>query len=162
MYAFFFTKNVCFSVFSTYSSFYDFLHFVNWFLCPYALPYNSYLIGKASFLYAQLLYFPSMISYLAYVFKNILNVLSFCSDFNFSQKTPVYLEFVVICERAPISPQSIIMFCETANICSVKFKNGFPGGSEVKNLPANAGDTGDTGLTPGLGRSPGKGNGNLL
>ena len=67
-----------------------------------------------------------MISYLAYVFKNILNVLSFCSDFNFSQKTPVYLEFVVICERAPISPQSIIMFCETANICSVKFKNGFP------------------------------------
>ena len=29
----------------------------------------------------------------------------------------------------------------------------------VKNLPANAGDTG---LIPGLGRSPGKGNGNPL
>ena len=29
----------------------------------------------------------------------------------------------------------------------------------VKNLPANAGDTGDTGLIPGLGRSPGVGNG---
>ena len=28
----------------------------------------------------------------------------------------------------------------------------------VKNLPAIAGDTGDTGLIPGLGRSPGKGN----
>ena len=32
----------------------------------------------------------------------------------------------------------------------------------VKNLPANAGDTGDVGLIPGLGRSPGGGNGNPL
>ena len=36
---------------------------------------------------------------------------------------------------------------------------GFPGGSVVKNLPANAGDVG---LIPGLGRSPVKGNGKLL
>ena len=33
---------------------------------------------------------------------------------------------------------------------------------EVKNLPANAGDTRDTGLTLGLGRSPGGRNGNPL
>ena len=32
----------------------------------------------------------------------------------------------------------------------------------VKNLPANAGDAGDEGLIPGLGRSPGRGNGNPL
>ena len=32
----------------------------------------------------------------------------------------------------------------------------------VKNLPANAGDTRDMGLIPGLGRSPGEGNGNPL
>ena len=32
----------------------------------------------------------------------------------------------------------------------------------VKNLPANAGDTGDLGSTPGLRRSPGEGNGNPL
>ena len=32
----------------------------------------------------------------------------------------------------------------------------------VKNLPADAGDTRVTGLIPGLGRSPGIGNGNLL
>jgi len=32
----------------------------------------------------------------------------------------------------------------------------------VKNLPANAGDTGDAGCVPGLGRSPGEGNGNPL
>ena len=30
----------------------------------------------------------------------------------------------------------------------------------VKNPPANAGDTGDTGLIPGLGRSPGEEHGN--
>ena len=36
---------------------------------------------------------------------------------------------------------------------------GFPGGSVTKNLPANAGDTGSI---PGLGRSPGGGNGNPL
>ena len=32
----------------------------------------------------------------------------------------------------------------------------------VKNLPANAGDTRDAGSIPGLGRSPGAGNGNPL
>ena len=32
----------------------------------------------------------------------------------------------------------------------------------VKNLPANAGNARDTGSIPGLGRSPGEGNGNLL
>ena len=37
-----------------------------------------------------------------------------------------------------------------------------PGSSEVKNLPANAGDAGDLGLIPGSGRSPGEGNGNPL
>ena len=36
---------------------------------------------------------------------------------------------------------------------------GFPGGSVVKNLSANAGDAG---VIPGLGRSPGGGNGNPL
>ena len=39
---------------------------------------------------------------------------------------------------------------------------GFPGGSMVKNPPANAGDTGDSGSVTGLGRSPGVGNGNPL
>ena len=38
----------------------------------------------------------------------------------------------------------------------------FPGGAVVNNLPANAGDTREAGLIPGLGRSPGLGNGNSL
>ena len=37
---------------------------------------------------------------------------------------------------------------------------GFPGGSVVKNPPADA--VGDEDLSPGLGRSPGEGNGNPL
>ena len=40
------------------------------------------------------------------------------------------------------------------NIC-------FPSGTVVRNLPASAGDTGDTGLILGLKRSPGIGNGTL-
>jgi len=39
---------------------------------------------------------------------------------------------------------------------------GFPGGPVVKNLPANAGDTGNVGSILGLGRSTGGGNGNPL
>ena len=37
---------------------------------------------------------------------------------------------------------------------------GFPGGIVMKNLPANAGDAGDTGLIPRLGRSSGVRHGN--
>ena len=41
-------------------------------------------------------------------------------------------------------------------------EGGFPVAQWVKNLPANAGDTGDAGSIPGSGRSPGGGKGNLL
>ena len=43
-----------------------------------------------------------------------------------------------------------------------QINQGFPGGSVVKNPPAKAGAAGDMGLIPGLGRSPGGGNGNSL
>ena len=39
---------------------------------------------------------------------------------------------------------------------------GFSGGSVVKNSPASVGDAGDMGSIPGLGRSPGGGNVDLL
>ena len=42
---------------------------------------------------------------------------------------------------------------------STEMDEGFPGGSEVKNLPANSGDVGSI---PGLRRSPGEGNCNPL
>ena len=39
----------------------------------------------------------------------------------------------------------------------LQYQMGFPGGAVIKNLPANVRDTGDVGLIPGLGRSPGGG-----
>ena len=45
---------------------------------------------------------------------------------------------------------------------NLRCTRGFPGGSGVKNPPANAGDAGDGCSASGLGRSPGEGNGNPL
>ena len=42
------------------------------------------------------------------------------------------------------------------------YMQGFLGGSVVKKLPANVRATGAAGSVPGLGRSPGGGNGNPL
>ena len=52
--------------------------------------------------------------------------------------------------------------CPLGSIVNYWFNTGFPGGSVVKNLPANAGGPGDLGLIHGLGRSPEVGNGNSL
>ena len=41
-------------------------------------------------------------------------------------------------------------------------KVGFPGSSVVENLPTSAGAAADMGSIPGLGRSPGRVNGNPL
>ena len=50
-------------------------------------------------------------------------------------------------------------FCRTWSIYDLVV--GFPDSSVGKESNCNAGDTGDAGLIPGSGRSPGKGNGNL-
>ena len=50
-------------------------------------------------------------------------------------------------------------FLPSWDLSLVGQKRGFPGGSVVKYLPANAGDAGSI---PGFGRSPGEGNGNPL
>ena len=55
----------------------------------------------------------------------------------------------------PLGPQSL-------NYLLSSSLQGFPAGSVVKNLPAIAGDAGDSGSIPELGRSPGGGNGNPL
>ena len=55
----------------------------------------------------------------------------------------------------------LIKWC--VNICiALPIQLGFPGGSAIKKLPANAGDTGDASLILGSGRSPGEGKGNPL
>ena len=50
----------------------------------------------------------------------------------------------------------------TSSIWGNLVLQGFPGGTVIKNLPADAGDTRDSALMPGLGRFPGGGNGNPL
>ena len=47
-------------------------------------------------------------------------------------------------------------------INSGQIKVGFPGGTVVKNAPANERDSGEPGVILGLGRSPGGGNVNPL
>ena len=64
--------------------------------------------------------------------------------------TKVLTEFIIIL---------LLLFMFWFLGCEVCGILGFPGGSVVKNPPAKAGDVG---LTPGLGRSPGGGNGNPL
>ena len=49
--------------------------------------------------------------------------------------------------------------CDTVNAANETLRPDLPGGSVAKNLPANAGDIGDVGLIPWLGRQPGGGNG---
>ena len=53
-----------------------------------------------------------------------------------------------------------VLYINDKYIC--KYIWGFPGGSVVKNPPANAVDTGDAVSIHGSGRSPGGGNGNPL
>ena len=53
--------------------------------------------------------------------------------------------------RTRLSNWTELSLCSVLSRCTV-----------VKNLPAKAGDARDTGLIPGLGRSPGEGNGNPL
>ena len=67
---------------------------------------------------------------------------------------------VHICQN--FSYGNFICSLSLVNYPSINDQTKNLGGAEVKNLPANAEDTEDTGLTPGLGRSPGEGNGNLF
>ena len=54
------------------------------------------------------------------------------------------------------------LFLSAWNSPFINSSSGFPGGTVIKNLPANAGDERDVDLIPGSGRSPGVGNGNPL
>ena len=54
------------------------------------------------------------------------------------------------------------MSMDVHRLWDLEYGTGFPGGTVVKNLPANVGNAGDLGLISGLGRSPGEGNDNPL
>ena len=52
--------------------------------------------------------------------------------------------------------------CTNLGSNKLRYTQGFPSGSVVKNLPANAGNARHASLIPGSRRSPGEGNGNPL
>ena len=56
-----------------------------------------------------------------------------------------------------LATQSCLIVCDLMD-----YSPGFLGGTSGKESTCNSGDTRDTGLIPGLGRSPGGGHGNLL
>ena len=65
--------------------------------------------------------------------------------------------------RAALSPQSSVPLSPPGHHLISSYKDmSSPGGTVVKNLPANAADTRDMGLIAGSGRSLGEGNGNPL
>ena len=75
------------------------------------------------------------------------------------------------CLENPHGQRSLAGYCPwgckesdtTEQLSTAQYKElSFPGGTVVKNLSANAGDTGDVGSIPGSGRSPGVRNGNPL
>ena len=73
-----------------------------------------------------------------------------------------YLKVKYLSGRTAVFKGKLIYIQNYYNLILFNFFWGFPGGSTVKNLPHNAGDIEDSGLIPGLGRSPGGGHGNPL
>ena len=83
-------------------------------------------------------------------------------DFFFPLRSFTYAENVkAFLNRSlsiPLNHDIQIALCPTVSISTLTDIISFPGAAMVKNPPANAGDTGDMGLIPGSGRSPGGGN----
>ena len=86
-------------------------------------------------------------AHLFYCFLQLFLVLLFCRRLSYLVEE-VTFKFFQGFKRVRTKPQC--------------FSVSFPGGVVVKNPPTNAGDAEDSGLIPGLGRSPGGGNGNSL
>ena len=64
----------------------------------------------------------------------------------------------IAAHQAPLSMES----WSRLPLAPLALARGFPGGTVLKNPPANAGASRDTGSIPRLGRSPREGNGNPL
>ena len=96
--------------------------------------------------------------------KCSLGISNFLEEISSLSHSVVFLYFfALITEEGFFSLLAILwnssFKCVNLNICCVYVFWGFPGGSEVK---ASACSVGDPDSIPGLGRSPGEGNGNPL
>ena len=95
------------------------------------------------------------------IFHRWMNSFIYCLSFNiFSQ---FYWEMIAIHHYISLRHKAwwfnLHMLCWIVLLTTKYVLEGFPDGVVVKNLPVNAGDTRDAGSIPGLGRSPGVGNG---
>ena len=69
---------------------------------------------------------------------------------------------LLLCERTKVYTTTMLYFinsvsCSCENYYQLRSHRGFPGGSLIKNLLANAGNAGDQGWTPESGRVPWRG-----
>ena len=71
----------------------------------------------------------------------------------------IYQEVSRLWSKSVVQNKVVVITDAISGLGKGKQASGFPEGSVVKNLPANAGDSG---LIPGSGRPPGEGNGNPL
>ena len=113
---------------------------------PISLPLGSYQSLCPWFCSC---FIGSFLSYLVFKVQNIQ------TGFRYLKGYQPHSEMIPYCH-----PKMDIMAVRI--LCLLFLITGFPGSSVVKNLPANARDTGDAGSIPGSERSPGVGNGNPL
>ena len=108
---------------------------------------------------------------LSTLFHHILNSVLWLSSFTLSWKliflsslpSEIHVDILILGDHSSVvQPLRSVSFRTWAFFMHVCILRGFPGGSVVKNPPANARNIGDSGWIPGLGRSSGGGNGNSL
>ena len=142
-------------------------------------PTQHQAAGKSQ-LYATKNYFSNIIDKQEETLEKLLNMLSLCTEEKLSERCNVlYLNFSRLWVsfhlkhkgRNPVSKsgQQFLDGNEVGQIkigaSSCKMQFNLPASQValvVKNMPASAGDARDSCLTPGSGRSPGRGNGNPL
>ena len=91
--------------------------------------------------------------------KFLRYLLSQSTDFVYALINPNFHSFYVFCISNYIHLKYDILYISIYIYIHIY---GFPDGLVCKKFACILGDTGDTGLIPGSGRSPGEGNGNLL
>ena len=116
--------------------------------------------------------FPSLCSLLYHIYSNhfrkyiyffifglVVQILAWCCAHSRDSRNIFFWETIKIISKYTYS------FCwnfQHPFPYGFTWNRVFPCSTVVRNLPANAGDTGDVGLIPGLGRSSGEGHGTPL
>ena len=124
---------------------------LNWIVSLFSLSDHSFLVYRNARHFCVLIlyhvtFLNSLISFTSFLLASLgfskYSIMSSANSDSFTSSFPIYLPF--------ISFPSLIAVARTSKTIFNNSSKGFPGGAVVENLPANAGDTGSS---PGLGRS---------